>query len=260
MPSQRRTRAFVLIVALVILITIYITSGEQQTLTSDFYTKTQEALQAKEYEAAARERDAVGVDERLKAAADAAKQAANEKGQQYIDSVEGPGEKSVAGRVKLNTDDGEKKFKGVAMQGGKSRDSAEEKVDETPEDHEIEMELNAILKKSPVIIFSKSYCPHSARAKHILLDVYNIKPAPHVVELDEHPLGDRLQAELAKSTGRRTVPNVLVMAASIGGGDEIAELDATRKLEDTLKAMMGSRAIEVSRKEVHTNAEMTALR
>jgi glutaredoxin len=38
-----------------------------------------------------------------------------------------------------------------------------------------------------VIIFSKSYCPFSAKAKRILVEKYSIVPAPFVVELDQHP-------------------------------------------------------------------------
>ena len=142
----------------------------------------------------------------------------------------------------------------------------EERV-ESKEDHEVEMELNSILKKGPstsksilcakrgyktvmanlrhlVIVFSKSYCPFSAKAKRILLEKYTIVPAPYVVELDTHPLGPGLQAALAKSTGRRTVPNVLVSGRSIGGGDDIEALDAGGFLIHKIKGMAGKRIME----------------
>jgi len=80
-----------------------------------------------------------------------------------------------------------------------------------------------------VIVFSKSYCPHSKRAKDIL-ERYEINPAPFIVELDQHPLGPRIQARLQELTGRRTVPNVLINAVSIGGGDDVAALDESKKL------------------------------
>jgi glutaredoxin len=96
-----------------------------------------------------------------------------------------------------------------------------------------------------VIIFSKSYCPHSARAKKILLEKYEIDPVPYVVELDKHELGLGLQAKLADLTGRRTVPNVLVNGVSIGGGDDVAELDEKRALSGKIKEIMGKKAIEV---------------
>jgi glutaredoxin len=69
-------------------------------------------------------------------------------------------------------------------------------------------------------------------------------PEPYVVELDINPLGEQLQALLAKSTGRRTVPNILVMGKSIGGGDDMEELDETDTLVAKIKDMGGSRITE----------------
>ena len=40
-----------------------------------------------------------------------------------------------------------------------------ESEEESASDHEIEVEMNSILKKGPIIIFSKSYCPFSMKAK-----------------------------------------------------------------------------------------------
>jgi glutaredoxin len=96
-----------------------------------------------------------------------------------------------------------------------------------------------------VIIFSKSYCPHSKRAKNILLEKYIIDPAPYVVELDKHELGPQLQAKLTDLTGRRTVPNVLIQAVSIGGGDDVAELDLKKTLIGKVKELGGKRILDV---------------
>ncbi|KAG7292181.1 hypothetical protein NEMBOFW57_002216 [Staphylotrichum longicolle] len=118
-------------------------------------------------------------------------------------------------------------------------------LEETEEDREVKAELNAILKKSPIIIFSKSYCPYSKKAKGILLDRYTIEPAPYVVELDKHPLGPKLQAKLGEMTGRKTVPNVMVDGNSIGGGDDIAKMDDEKTLADKITSLSGKR-VEVS--------------
>lgn len=147
MPSQRRVRLFGILVVVTIVVLLYMSRAAHQTQTSDFYTKTQQALQEQEYQEAARQRDAESVDSRLKAAEEQAKKSANDKYTSVKESVEGPNKKSVAGRVKLDSDD--KVVPGVAAQGGKSRDQAAMKENETLEDHEVEMELNAILKKSP---------------------------------------------------------------------------------------------------------------
>ncbi|ATY61952.1 Glutaredoxin domain [Cordyceps militaris] len=125
----------------------------------------------------------------------------------------------------------------VAAPKGKDK----ERVPETP----AEQALHGILKKGPVVIFSKTYCPHSRRAKGILLEKYLIHPRPEVVELDEHPLGPDLQDLLLGLTGRRTVPNVLINGESIGGADDIVELDNTGKLITKIQAL-GQRKVEVS--------------
>jgi len=109
-----------------------------------------------------------------------------------------------------------------------------------------------------VIIFSKSTCPYSRRAKSLLLDTYNIVPAPYVVELDlltqpisepnnESPptLGRKLQDLLAESTGRKTVPNILINGRSIGGSDELAKLDADDELIKKIRDMGGRWVHEV---------------
>lgn len=77
--------------------------------------------------------------------------------------------------------------------------------------------------------------------------MYTITPPPYVVELDQHPLGEGLQAALFKSTGRRTVPNVLINGKSIGGGDDIAALDRDGKLIETVQAMGGKRVVNVTK-------------
>ena len=77
-----------------------------------------------------------------------------------------------------------------------------------------------------------------------MLEKYTIVPAPYVVELDQHSLGSALQAALAKSTGRRTVPNVLINGKSIGGGDDVEALDVGGLLIDKVKSMAGKRIME----------------
>lgn len=97
-----------------------------------------------------------------------------------------------------------------------------------------------------VIVFSKSYCPHSKRAKSILAK-YDIDPAPFIVELDQHPLGHELQGRLVELTGRRTVPNVLINAVSIGGGDDVAALEESKKLVAKILEL-GAKKITVKEK------------
>jgi len=261
MPSQRRVKVFGIMVLFTVFVTFYMTSSARHTRSSDFYTKTQDALQAKDRAEAAKKIEIDDVSARLKVAEDAAKKAADAKGQKLQEAVTGEdstgGEKSVAGRVMMKDQD--EKVPGVAGVGGNPADRAaakQEQEPETEEDHEVEVELNAILKKSPIIIFSKTFCPFSLKAKTILLKQYKIVPPPYVVELNEHPLGPALQAALAKNTGRHTVPNVLINGKSIGGGDDIEALHQRGKLIDTVKSMGAKRIVEASLIEIKSKQEV----
>jgi hypothetical protein len=66
-----------------------------------------------------------------------------------------------------------------------------------------------------------------------------------VVELDQHPLGAKIQTRLGHMTGRTTVPNVMVFGHSIGGGDDVAALDTERALADKITSL-GKNRVEVS--------------
>ena len=83
--------------------------------------------------------------------------------------------------------------------------------------------------------------------QRILLEGYSITPPPYVVELDQHEIGSALQSALERMTGRRTVPNVLVSGRSIGGGDDVADLDNDDKLKSTILAMAGKRIMKIEK-------------
>ncbi|BFZ55867.1 hypothetical protein PYCC9005_002908 [Savitreella phatthalungensis] len=105
--------------------------------------------------------------------------------------------------------------------------------------------LKSLLKQYDVVLFSKTFCPHSARAKRIL-ELYDVSPRPVVYELDRESHGSQTQEALEALTGRRTVPNLIVKGQSLGGGDEVAQLDA----DDTLVAAVRKLAprVDISRK------------
>jgi hypothetical protein len=48
-------------------------------------------------------------------------------------------------------------------------------------------------------------------------------------------------------TGRRTVPNVLLMGKSIGGGDEMQALDDEGALVDKFRELGGSRITDIKK-------------
>ncbi|KAK8900989.1 hypothetical protein QC760_010448 [Botrytis cinerea] len=218
MASMRRIKVFGILVFIAVVSLLFYTSSlrQQRNLSKsdsgDFYSKTMNGLGKQEVAAAGGRNDedekvAKEMQQRLKDAADKARDNANAKA-----------------------------FK---------PDPPSQVGEKEEEDMEVTTELNTILKKSPIIIFSKSYCPHSKRAKDILLEKYRIDPLPYVVELDKHPLGGKLQGRLNQLTGRRTVPNVLVNGVSIGGGDDVAELDEKGTLGEKVKDLGGKKILSV---------------
>ncbi|OTA80004.1 hypothetical protein M434DRAFT_25638 [Hypoxylon sp. CO27-5] len=258
MPSARRVRLLMMVILAAVITTLFFTSQMRSTIphdnrtVQDFFGKTMNGLGHQQgngqvvmsgkgttVDSTVKDKDGDGsvdeddeqlakeMSERLRAAEQKAKDLANAKAPLKPDppsEVIGVG--SSAG--------GQKK-------GNKGGSKETEKEEESEEDHEIEVTLNSILKKSPVVIFSKTFCPYSKRAKGILLEKYSIDPTPYVVELDEHPLGKELQVRLGVMTGRRTVPNIMINGKSIGGSDEIAELDSRKTLIDKFKSMGGKR-------------------
>ncbi|ORY60168.1 thioredoxin-like protein [Pseudomassariella vexata] len=261
MPSARRVRLLIMVVMATVITTLFFTSQwrashDQDSRTiQDFYHKTVNAMDQKRGSGGAqipmggkgivvndaKDKDGDGtideddkqmaaeMAERLRAAEQKAKENANAKAPLRPDAPH-----QVVGV-------------GSSAGGQKKAANAETEAEaESEEEHALEQTLNDIFKRSPVIIFSKSYCAFSKRAKSVLLEKYSIDPPPYVVELDEHPLGKKLQEKLGQMTSRLTVPNIMINGKSIGGSDDIAELDARKTLIDKVKSMGGKR---VSMKE-----------
>ncbi|KAI9727540.1 MAG: hypothetical protein M1828_006482 [Chrysothrix sp. TS-e1954] len=151
---------------------------------------------------------------------------------------------NVAGRKKMPPYQAPTNKPKSAIESQKNRKPQEE---EDPAVTAVRSILAEILARAPVTVFSKSYCPHSAKAKKILLDAHTISPAPYVVELDQHPQGQELQSLLQKITGRRTVPNVLVNGKTIGGGDEMELLWKNGELPARVQQIAGKKVEDVKR-------------
>ncbi|KXH31746.1 glutaredoxin [Colletotrichum salicis] len=276
MPSQRQLRTLLVGVLIGVVFVLFYTSSlranevkDERTI-QDFYHKTvnglkhkqppgQAVLEGNKPKAAGHvpvDKDADGdvdaddeklakdMQGRLKAAEDKAKELANKKSPLKPDAPS-----DVVG--KGNSAAGQKKKEKTANGKEVTESDEEEKKDESDEEHAVEVELNTILKKSPVIIFSKSYCPYSKKAKALLLEKYSIEPTPYVVELDKHPLGPQLQAFLGEKTGRKTVPNILVNSVSIGGGDDIIELDDQKKLVPRI-VDLGQKKVEMKERSANS--------
>lgn len=151
---------------------------------------------------------------------------------------------------KLNSDDSEKDTS--------SEKTQEDKSEKSEEDFDVAKALLEIRAMSPMVIFSKTYCPYSKRLKKLLRDNYQITPEPTIVELDKHGYGQNLQAYLEETTGRGTVPNVLVGTSleSRGGCDDINKLHDEGKLL-TLLVEWGStdsKKLDVKKIEAPSNS------
>ena len=95
--------------------------------------------------------------------------------------------------------------------------------------------IQQLIHQYTVMVFSKSYCPYSRKAKSIL-SKYNLGENYHVMELDQLPSkADEYQNELGKLTGARTVPRVFIGGKFIGGGDDTEALDQSGDLKKLLK-------------------------
>lgn len=260
MPSSRRTKQIVIAVALFVLFLVYVS---RDTTTQTFYTRTVQALDAKKLsdEKAANKlrtiKDASKAGKPIGGGGDAAQKPLADSGRR--DESVGDGE--VSSKRKSKEDAGDRgspdslaqekapyeKSQGEAADGKSVAGRKKMKNPKSKEERVVEAELNQILKRSPVIIFSKSWCPYSAKAKRILTDKYSITPRPHVVELDQHALGNGIQNMLEKTTGRRTVPNILINGKSIGGGDDIEAAEIAGTLIEKIQTMAGKRITKLEK-------------
>jgi GrxC family glutaredoxin len=80
-----------------------------------------------------------------------------------------------------------------------------------------------------VVVYTKDYCAFCQRAK-ALLHSKNVEFEEVDVTHDE-----RLQREVQRLSGRRTVPQIFLDGQSLGGFEELRELDAEGDLDRLLR-------------------------
>jgi glutaredoxin 3 len=78
-----------------------------------------------------------------------------------------------------------------------------------------------------IIMYSSGWCPYCVRAR-ALLERKGL--AFREIKIDEDPAGR--DAMLARSGGRRTVPQIFVGDHHVGGFDDLYALDKTGKLDE----------------------------
>ncbi|KAJ9091917.1 hypothetical protein QFC21_007030 [Naganishia friedmannii] len=89
-----------------------------------------------------------------------------------------------------------------------------------------------------ILVFSKSYCPHSAATKKLFSELepsLEDGKSYRFIDLDQRDDGPDIQQYLAEKYGQKTVPQVLINKEFIGGNSNVEALKR-EKLDIKLKA------------------------
>jgi len=82
-----------------------------------------------------------------------------------------------------------------------------------------------------ITIYTKDYCPYCVKAKN-LLKRKGVESSITEIDITHN---EKLQQEMvAKSGGRKTVPQIFIGDKHIGGCDDLYALDAAGKLDPLL--------------------------
>ncbi len=83
-----------------------------------------------------------------------------------------------------------------------------------------------------IAMYTKDYCPYCVKAK-TLLKRKGVESSITEIDITRD---EKLQQEmLAKSNGKRTVPQIFIGETHVGGCDDLYALDAAGKLDPLLK-------------------------
>eukprot|EP01043_Picozoa_sp_COSAG02_P033700 COSAG02_NODE_2314_length_9156_cov_8.075072_10_plen_664_part_00 len=95
--------------------------------------------------------------------------------------------------------------------------------------------VSEALAEAPVVLFSKTFCPH-CKDVVAMFDKLGLTQKPHIVELDllQPQRMDAMQDHLKDLTGARSVPRVFVDGNFIGGADDTIAAHASGKLAEVL--------------------------
>ncbi|XP_007465355.1 PREDICTED: thioredoxin reductase 3, partial [Lipotes vexillifer] len=97
---------------------------------------------------------------------------------------------------------------------------------------ELRRRLLGLIEGHRVVIFSKSYCPHSARVKELFS---SLGVDCNILELDQVNDGASVQEVLLEITNQRTVPNISVNKVHVGGCDRAFQAHQSGLLQKLLQ-------------------------
>ncbi|XP_076972423.1 thioredoxin reductase 3 [Tamandua tetradactyla] len=101
---------------------------------------------------------------------------------------------------------------------------------ETRED--LRRRLLGLIEGSRVMIFSKTYCPHSTRVKELFS---SLGVECNILELDKIDDGAKVQEVLSEITNQKTVPNIFVNKVHVGGCDKTLQAHQSGLLQKLLQ-------------------------
>ncbi|KTW27772.1 glutaredoxin [Pneumocystis carinii B80] len=97
---------------------------------------------------------------------------------------------------------------------------------------EVKKQVESLISKHKVVVFSKTYCSFCNSTKRILeeegFDSY-------VLELDKIENGAEIQEFLFEMTSQKTVPNIFIGGKHIGGNSDLEGLRNSGELKKYLK-------------------------
>lgn len=81
-----------------------------------------------------------------------------------------------------------------------------------------------------ILIYRTTWCPYCVRAKRLLVERKGMQVTE--IDIEQDPL--KREEMLAKSGGRRTVPQIFINGQHIGGCDDLEALEKAGSLDKLL--------------------------
>jgi glutaredoxin 3 len=84
-------------------------------------------------------------------------------------------------------------------------------------------------QQKKIVVYTKDYCPYCVRAKRLL------QARGYAFEEINIEGDDAKRQWLVDKTGQRTVPQIFIGELSVGGSDDLHELDRNGKLTELMR-------------------------
>ena len=98
---------------------------------------------------------------------------------------------------------------------------------------DLEKEIDDLIHNHRLMVFSKTYCPFSKRAKKLLHDTLKAKEM-EVLEINEREDMSKIQDHLLSISGVRTVPQIFLNGKFIGGATDLEKMEKKGELRPML--------------------------